>query len=514
MDWTAGYASDVEYTAGFYREQSPVYLNFVCVLHGFEPVPLDQPYNYFELGFGRGLTINLLAASNPNGNFYAADFNPAHVAGARQLAASAQLDNLTLLENSFEELAQGKVADLPQFDFITLHGIYTWITAENRRHIVAFLARYLKPGGLVYLSYNAMPGWAMSLPLQRLLVEHGDLYPNRSDKQIDQAATFVERMVALNAGYFSANPGLKPRLDMLQNGSRNYLVHEYMHKHWQPLYFADVARDLADAKLDFIGSAELPYAYQGLYLTAERQELLNSINDRTVRETLLDYFLNTGFRKDVFVRGARRTTAVRQAEYLANTGLALMLPRADVNLTMKLAIGEVNAKKEIYNPVLDAITHAPKTLADLGKQAYLAQQTYGNLTEISAILTASNQTGIYFNDRQQHDGAAAKRLNKVLAEQIRYGDDYQALCSPLLGNGIAVNYLDRLLYLAMVQNPGVTDVHRLAEAGWKIMTMQKRHMIIDGITLNSDAENITAIADKFGRALEDIVPVWRQLQIL
>jgi hypothetical protein len=30
MDWTAGYASDIEYTAGFYREQSPAYLNFAC----------------------------------------------------------------------------------------------------------------------------------------------------------------------------------------------------------------------------------------------------------------------------------------------------------------------------------------------------------------------------------------------------------------------------------------------------------------------------------------------------
>ena len=100
MDWTAGYASDIEYTAGFYREQSPTFLNFACVLNGYEPIPLDQPFTYFELGFGRGLTANLLAASNPIGEFYAADFNPAHVAGAQQLANAAQLKNLRLLENS------------------------------------------------------------------------------------------------------------------------------------------------------------------------------------------------------------------------------------------------------------------------------------------------------------------------------------------------------------------------------------------------------------------------------
>ena len=165
MDWTAGYASDVEYTAGFYREQSPAYLNFVCVLNGFEPVALNKSFTYFELGFGRGLTANVMAAANPQGQFYAADFNPAHVAGARQLATSAHLENLILLENSFAELADGHVKGLPQFDFITLHGIYTWVTAENREHIVNFIARYLRPGGIIYLSYNAMPGWAATLPL-------------------------------------------------------------------------------------------------------------------------------------------------------------------------------------------------------------------------------------------------------------------------------------------------------------------------------------------------------------
>ncbi|MRW83348.1 hypothetical protein GJ698_04505 [Pseudoduganella sp. FT26W] len=79
------------------------------------------------LDFGRGLTAQLLAGANPMGQFYAADFNP-----ALALAREAQLPNLTRLENSFEDLAPGQVT-LPQFDFITLHGIYSWATAENRR---------------------------------------------------------------------------------------------------------------------------------------------------------------------------------------------------------------------------------------------------------------------------------------------------------------------------------------------------------------------------------------------
>jgi len=91
MAWNEGYVSDIEYTNGFYSDLSPHHLNFSCILNGVEPVPLDQPYTYFELGFGRGLTLNVLAATNSNGQFYGNDFNPAHVAGARALAATAQL---------------------------------------------------------------------------------------------------------------------------------------------------------------------------------------------------------------------------------------------------------------------------------------------------------------------------------------------------------------------------------------------------------------------------------------
>jgi len=70
MDWTAGYASDIEYTSGFYREQSPTWLNFVSLLNGIQPIDIAESFNYFELGFGRGLTAQILAAGHPQGQFY------------------------------------------------------------------------------------------------------------------------------------------------------------------------------------------------------------------------------------------------------------------------------------------------------------------------------------------------------------------------------------------------------------------------------------------------------------
>ena len=48
--------------------------------------------------------LQLIAAANPQGRFYANDFNPAHIVFARDLAREARLDNVTFLENFFDEL--------------------------------------------------------------------------------------------------------------------------------------------------------------------------------------------------------------------------------------------------------------------------------------------------------------------------------------------------------------------------------------------------------------------------
>ncbi|MBY0239696.1 MAG: class I SAM-dependent methyltransferase [Burkholderiaceae bacterium] len=514
MNWTEGYASDIEYTAGFYAEQSPSLLNFVCALNGYEPVPLQEGFDYCELGFGRGLTANVLAAANPQGRFYAADFNPAHVGAARDMANKARLGNLTLLEASFEALAQGEVPDLPQFDFITLHGIYTWVTAANQAHIVRFIERYLKPGGIVYVSYNAMPGWAGVLPLQRLLVDYAEGHPERSDTQLRAAGQLVRKMDTLKAGYFSANGGLAARIEMLEKGNPHYLVHEYMHKHWQPLYHADVARDLAAAKLDYAGNAELPLNYPRLYLDEERFAVVESMKTPALRETMKDYFRNTGFRKDVFIRGARRMSPLRQAECLGEVTLYLTRPRNEVQLKLQLPFGEINALPDLYNPVLDALAQRPCTLAELRTLPNLASQPGGSIAQIAVMLVATRQAALTWAGAQQADHAAALRLNQVLANLARFSDEYQILCTPALASGITATHIDLLVYHALQTGAAPGDTDKVVQLVWRAMRDQGRLMRNGEVVVQSDADNLAALAPLVAQTLTQRVPLWRQLRAL
>lgn len=146
-------------------------------------------------------------------------------AAAQALADQAGLSNLQLVQDSFSQL-RGR--DLPPMDFIVLHGVYSWVNADNRAHIVALIARLLKPGGVVYLSYNCMPGWAHKAPLQRLMSEAAQRQSRGSALQCFHAARHLLRQLdAADAAFFANNPGARTALRDIANASDAYLLHEF-----------------------------------------------------------------------------------------------------------------------------------------------------------------------------------------------------------------------------------------------------------------------------------------------
>src|ERR1700693_2545593 len=124
-DWTAGYVTDLDYTHGYYRELCPGLLRLACLSAGVAP-PASPPLRYLELGYGRGLSINIHAAAT-TGEFWGTDFNPSQAGYARGLAEAAG-SGAKLLDDSFAELAARP--ELPEFDIITLHGIWSWVSDE------------------------------------------------------------------------------------------------------------------------------------------------------------------------------------------------------------------------------------------------------------------------------------------------------------------------------------------------------------------------------------------------
>ena len=513
MEWSEGYVADIDYTADFFREQSPEWLNLSCVLNGIEPIQLDAPFTYFELGCGQGVTLSILAASNPLGQFYGNDFMPSHIAAARQFATSAHLDNLKLLENSFSELASGAVADLPQFDFITLHGVYTWVNTDNQKHIVNFIKKYLKPGGIVYTSYNAMPGWNAELPLKRLLLAHAALHPERSTVQLAEATKFIEQFALDSGGFFSNSSALRDMLALLKTRNPKYLTHEYLHDDTRPIYHLDLIEEYAAAKLQYVGSADLCYAYPSFYLNEEKLALVNGVSNLPLRETLKDFFLNSYFRKDVFVRGARHLSAARQRYLLSNLKLALLVPSQAIRYTdIKAGVTEVCINQPIYAPAFAALDEGPATLAQIADGRTLKQQSLTDIAKVAVILVTSHQA-MLFTDKP-FNVAAAARVNRLLALEARYTDACDTFACPVAGNGIPMNIVERLVFMLLAEVGPDVPADVVVDAVQDVLEHRQRRLRKDGKAILSDEENLAEVAKHVHATLEQKIPVWRHLGLL
>ncbi|NYZ17599.1 methyltransferase domain-containing protein [Azospirillum sp. RWY-5-1] len=521
-DWSAGYVSDIEYLPGFYREQGPAHLHLTCLINGIEPPDQSQGFDYCELGCGTGVTVSLLAAANPKGRFHAIDFHPAHIARARAFAASAGLDNITFHEASFEEMAAGAGPALPQFDFVTLHGVYSWVSAENRRAITRFLRTAVKPGGLVYVSYNAQPGWTAMMPLQRLLYEFGNLVHDRSDRQVSAALDFAEKLQKAGARVVGEE-GIVQKLrgeNKAQGGEDQlvYLAHEYLNGSWQPLYHVDVAREMADAKLVFVGSGTVFENYPELALTPEQREVLATVPVPSLRETFKDYCVGRPFRRDLYVRGARRLSAHRRDELLRAMGLAMTVPPADARTTIKVPLGEAEMEKAHYLPILAALSEGPRSIGALLDLPVL-RETKASLTpvEVAGMLVGSQQAVPALDLAATGDAPlpSVLRFNRVQAAEVAAAARRKMSCmaTGVAGSGLHVSMMEVLLYDGLAAGLPA-ELEPLVNHALGRILGSGESLVRDGVTLEGAEQNRAAIADSLGWCLEHSLPVWKRLRMI
>ncbi len=509
--WNQGYFTDIGYTHGYYREINPVFQRFCLLAQGFAAPEASPDGAHCELGFGQGVSVNIHAAANP-GHYTATDFNPAQAAHANTLAGASG-SGARLLDDSFEQLLAR--TDLPQFDSISLHGIWTWVSRENHHHIVEFARRHLKPGGVFYISYNCFPGWAPVYPLRQLFALH-DRYaatPHGAIERVDAALRFSEALLAAKPKYLASVPQLADRLKAIGGQNRSYLAHEYFNREWNCMYFTDVVDALAPAKLDFACSAVPLDAVDTVNLSAEGMAFLATIDHPVLREQARDYFVNQQFRKDMYVRGPRRLSAAEQRERLLNTRLVLLQPTDAVQLKVTGAAGEAKLQEAVYAPLLAALAakqHAPKTLREL--QQALPALPWAQLQQAVVVLVGMGAVAPCQSEalaKQVHKRCAA--LNQHLCTRALLGSDINNLASPVTGGGVAVDRFQQLFLLALGQ--GKKQPAEWAALVWQVLNAQTQKLQKEGKTLETEAENLAELNNQAKVFAEKYLPILKALQV-
>jgi len=307
---------------------------------GFNPPERGAGFTFCELGCGQGVTTAILAATHPDGHFHGIDVMPSHIEHARRFATEGTIVNINFHTTDFATAAG---MDLPGFDYIVAHGVYSWVNAESKAALRAFIDRHLKPGGLVYISYNAIPGRANDLPFQRLMRALGKSLPGDSMSRFTAAATIVDRLADLKPPALAASSFLHRLRKNNKRLAEPYLVHELMSENWEALCVTQVRAEMATLGLAPVGSATLIENFDSLVLGRDARKALAAISDNDVRELARDFLISQSFRCDVFVRAGRRLNDDERYQRLRATTFALARPRRAIKYSMATPAGRLRS---------------------------------------------------------------------------------------------------------------------------------------------------------------------------
>jgi hypothetical protein len=116
-----------------------------------------------------------------------------------------------------------------------------------------------------------------------------------------------------------------------------------------------MAKWLEPAKLYYGCSAHHLDHVDNINVTAEQQAFLNEIPDPMFRQSVRDFMVNQQFRRDDWVKGARRLSALDRAEALRAHRFFMCSDRRDVSLKAAGSLGEATMNEAIYGPILDVM---------------------------------------------------------------------------------------------------------------------------------------------------------------
>lgn len=420
-----GYATDIPYLRDFKPMLAPAWLDHVALIAGTAPPDRHDGFTWCDLGCGQGVTAAILAGSQPYGVFHGIDAMPVHIDHARRLAAEAAIPNIRFHAIDF---AAAINLELPLFDYIVAHGVYTWIDPASQHALRRFIDRRLKPGGLVYLGYNAMPGWARDLPFQRLVRELGRTFPGDSAARFAAAADVTRALGELRVPALAASFTAGELKDRPQDYAPAYLVHEFMPAAWQPLYVTEIREAMATIGLEPVGSATLIENFDWMVLDEEARKIVATITGENARELVRDFCLDQRFRCDVFARNNRPLHPNERVDRLLSSTFALARPSSAIRYTIASPARPFSYDDPVTRAIVDALAAGPRSFCE-------PIPNHPRAKVLEAVLTLC-ATGDIMPVEPGY--AEVGTLNRILAGRVEGPEEISWLAVPC-GTALAVD---------------------------------------------------------------------------
>lgn len=481
-DWSHGYVVEVPYTYGYYKETSPEWIRFSLLTSGKCP-PKGNRWRVLELGCGQGFNLCMHAALYPDYEFTGVDINPSHILHAEELVSQSGLKNIRFLEEDFVDLKE-RIKELGKFHYVILHGIWSWVSKPVRESIIKILDRVLLPGGVVYISYNSMPGWMNGAIIRATLKNvQSSVSPDPEDA-VRKGIDILKRLMDVNALVYKAYPNLKNKVETCLKQDTKYLVHEYLHIDHQIWWVQDVVADMSQARLSFACSATLTDNYLMDFLPEDFKRFIREFKNKTLRLFLIDLFLNQAFRRDIFQRG---NTADFSSEWANEVVKLRIIMKGDPpkSFKFKIPFGEVEGKRDYYEPLVNALSKEPKTVVELLKISPFKESGIRPLLQALTLLISADIVS-FFNEK--NEPKYTQKFNRSIVKQATEGKPYGYLGIPLTGLGYGLSQIEMTVLNCIIEKN--CSAENLASEALSFLKMRGQSLLKDGKKITDPKEEL------------------------
>lgn len=508
MHWDQGYVSEVGYVYGYYSELNPLQNKLSLIYNGIKPPEVKTAC---ELGFGQGVSLLCNAASS-NIDWYGNDFNPIQVAFVNDAIQASELE-LNVTDENFEQFCSR--TDLPNFDYIALHGIWSWISDENRKIITRFISEKLNVGGVVYISYNAEPGRSGMRSFRELMQWHSTSRsaPDATiSKKIDSAVNFMNKLMNVNPAFKAAYPLVEQSFKDGEKLGKDYLAHEYFNVDWEPMSIKRVSEFLSNCKLQFAASATHLELLPNIYITQEQRDFIQSFEEPIFKEYVKDMCINQVFRRDLWVKGGQRMSAAERMTEFLSLSVSLMQPVKQITFDIQTALGKASLSKDIYKPLIECLEG--KTSMRISEINRLLGNKLSLTQLFEAIIVLAGKKALCIAQETHLSQRAipkTKSLNNYFIQRSGYEQKVSFLVSPISATGVHVSRFYQLFLDVWKENSANSIA--LAESVWAKLKSQDEKIITNGEVLQTEEDNLQHLTKLATVFIEHTLPELKRLQI-
>lgn len=281
----------VPYPSYCHGQTHPGRLAALATLFGLTPAPVNAA-RVLELGCGDGGNLIPMAHALPGSDFTGIDLASDPVRRGQEMIAELGLRNVRLVAASVAAVTP----NWGQFDYVIAHGLYSWVPAEIREHILRIGRENLAPHGVAFVSYNALPGGHGRQMLRDLLLFHTRQIQD-SQERARQAQGFLQFVVhALAEQSDEYRRLLRADAESALELEPGHIFHDDLAEINESFWFSEFMSAARRHDLQFLAETDF-FEMTDKPFNANTRAVLARIPDRLLQEQYRDFLKCRRFRQ-------------------------------------------------------------------------------------------------------------------------------------------------------------------------------------------------------------------------